>query len=283
MKKIILFLVAFLFITALSSAGAGEMQKSDYPSVMVLIEDYINGVKQAGRVSAAEMERVFERNNFPVVAKTEAAKINLMDLLPVFTVNPAKIAAIGKKYASDAVIIGCATSNVVETDLPYGTGACQYKAFIEARVVRTDNAHVLAMDRVIGVEVGADTEKNVTSKRALSGAARQLSKTLMSKIIRSWNADLYDETDIRIICENATPDKVELLKKAFRFMEGVKIVSERTIEKHVVEINVIFLGLSEWLVKLLANLEEPLMDITAHGPNQIYLSFVKEKKDFTKE
>ncbi|MGB2705472.1 MAG: hypothetical protein WBC74_01240 [Candidatus Omnitrophota bacterium] len=277
MQKVVLLVLALVFTGTLSFAE--EAPNPNYPTVMVLMDNYTDG-KMASRQSAAtEIERIFAENNFPVVKQSEIKGVDIEDLMPVFTVYPGKIVKLGKKYGADAIIVGKATSDIVKTDIPYGTGVYTYQARIEGRIVKTDTGHVVAMGKV--TYVAREEEKSLAEELALVGAARNISESLIQKVSAIWKKEVYRKITVELICENATPQKAELLKRAFKFTRGITSVKERSFKGGTLVLEIRFLGTSDRLVWLLRQFVEPVFDITASTPDKINIRFVKENKDFT--
>ncbi|GEM_PF-3146525 len=277
MRKIILLAFAVIFINAISFGENGS--NPDYPRVLILMDNYTDGRMESGGTASREIEKIFTENQFPVVKQNEINNAEIKDLTPVFTVYPGKAANLGKKYSASAVITGKATSDIVKTDAPYGTSVFTYQSRIEARIIKTDTGRVISMDRVF--HVARREEKMDAQKAALAGAARNIAKSLMQKTIAAWKKEVCQEITVRLTCENADPEKAELLKKAFKFTKDITGVKEKSFKDGVLELEIKFLGTSGQLAWILRQFSEPVFDVTTNSVDTIGIKFVKKNKDFT--
>jgi len=267
-------------LASIGTISFGENESNPkYPRVLVLIDTCIDGKTASRKIAACEIEKIFSENEFPVVKQSEIKDEDIKDLIPVFTVYPGKVIKLGKKYAADAIIIGKATSDIVKTDVPYGTTVYTYQARIEARIVKTDTGRVISMDKV--VYVAREEEKARAQEGALLGAAGNISESLVQKVSAAWRKEVYKEIAIELICENAIPEKAELLKRAFKFTRGITAVKERSFEGGTLRVEIKFLGTSGGLVRLLRQFVEPVFDVIASSPERITIRFVEKNKDFT--
>jgi len=276
MPKIISFLLISIFMSTFSFAE--EAPEQNYPSVVVLIEDYIDGAEQKRNLAEIILEKALRENGFSVISKTQ--NVDIGALMPTFTPPPAEIAKIGKKYKADVIIIGRATSNKVDVSTPYEPGVIVYKALIEARAVKVKNARVIAMEKTISDARGGGRE--LIADKAIVYAAESLATGLIQKISDNWARDIYVDVNVEIICRNAPPEKAELLTRALGQTKNVRIISKELLQDSTVQINVRFLGTTNELVWLLARLLEPIFDIENYTPNRIDLYFITPNKDFTR-
>jgi len=277
MRKLILLISVLIFINAISFGE--NAPDPNYPRVLVLVDNYADGKIVYRRIVAREIEKIFAESNFPVVKQSEIKDADIRDLTPVFTVYPGKVVKLGEKSGADAIIIGKATSDIVKTDVPYGTAVYTYQARIEARIVKTDTGRVVSMNKVVYLARCEEIAR--AQEAALLGAARNISESLVQKVSAAWEKEVYKETAITLVCENADPEKAELLKRAFRFTKGITGVKERSFEDGTLELDIRFLGTSERLVWLLRQFVEPVFGVTASSPERIDIRFVKKNKDFT--
>jgi len=261
----------------ISSGKDGTGQ--NYPHILVITEDYTNGKIAPSKITAGEIEKIFTENGFPVIEQGQISPADIKALSPIFTTFPGKVVKLGKKYGADAVITGRATGNIVKTDVPYGTAVYTYQVRIETRIVKTDTGDVVSMDK--STYVAREKEKSFVQKKAFSGAAHNISKSLIQKVSAIWQKEVYKETMIELVCENTTADKAELLKKAFKFTRGVVTVEEGSFKEGTLELKIRFLGTSERLARLLRQFVQPVFDVTMSGPEKINIGFVEKNKDFT--
>ncbi|MFC1576053.1 hypothetical protein ACFL3J_00115 [Candidatus Omnitrophota bacterium] len=271
----ILFLCVTIFSLPMGNAVAAEESSApDYPKVMVVIDDFIDSVPQETHGVALKMEEIFAANGFPVVKREAVQKTDIDDVTLIYA-HPGEIARVAKKYGAEVVIAGRATSDIVDTDLPYGKGVATYEARIQARVIKTSDARVIAMDKVL--DTARAGEKNVAAEKALSGVAEKLSESLMVKISRAWEKRIYKTSTIRLACENADLIKTVTLKKALGTLRGITGVNEKSLVNGILELDVIYYGTTDSLVRVLRQQAEPLMEVSERGPNLIRIKFLKKE------
>lgn len=247
-------------------------ERLSYPRVMVLIDDYIDGIEQPRHIAAIQIEKIFIRNNFPVVSKEQTEKIKMRDATLAYA-DPKKAAALGRRYGAEVVIVGRATSDLIDTSQPYGVSVFAYESRVELKAVKTDNAEVLALDTVS--ETARGSGRVPTANKALEAAAEKASRTFMRSIAEAWRSEIYNEIMIQLICENASLEKTASLKKALNAVRDVKGVNERSFVNNVLELDVRFFGSTDQLVTILSELKEPVVEVTDKTPNRIDIRFME--------
>lgn len=245
--------------------------KLDNPRIIVLMDEYIDGVIQPRNIAGAEIEKVLMGKKFPVVSKAQLEKIKEKDATLAYS-DPDKAAALGRRFGAEVVITGRATSDLIETSRPYGVAVYAYEARIEARGIKTDNAEVLAVD---SVTAGARGSGRVpTANKAISGASEKLSDSFMKRIAEKWRTEIYNEKNVLLICGNADLEKAESLKKILERSDGVKGVDHRSLTGGVLELDVRFFGSTGQLVSILKGTGRPRVEVTGRTANRIDLEFI---------
>ncbi len=247
-------------------------ERLSYPRIMVLIDDYIDGIEQPRHIAAIQVEEIFMRNKFPVVSKEQTEKIKSKDATLAYA-DPEKAAALGRRYGAEVVIVGQATSDLIDTSQPYGVSVFAYESRVEAKAVKTDNAHVLALDAVS--ETARGSGRVPTANKALEAAAEKISNSLLKRIAEAWRSEIYNEIMIQLICENANLEKTIRLKKALSAIRDVRGVNERSFVNNILELDVRFFGTTDQLVRILSELREPVVEVTGKTPNRIDVRFVE--------
>jgi hypothetical protein len=247
-------------------------EKLNYPRVMVLVTEYIDGVEQPQRIAGTAIEKVFMENKFPVVSKEQTEMIKERDATLSYA-DPAKAAALGRRYGAEVVVVGQATSSLADTSTPYGVSVYAYQARVEAKAVKTDNAQVLAIDTATQTERA--NGRVPAANKAMSAAAETISGSFMQKIAEAWRSEIYNEGTIQLICENADMEKALSFKKALSAIRDVKGVNERSLVNNVLELDVRFFGSTDQFATLLSELKSPAVKITAKTPNRIDIKFTE--------
>ncbi len=245
-------------------------ERMKYPRIVVLIDEYIDGVEQPRNIVGIEMEKAFMKKDFPVVSRDQTEKIKMRDAALSYD-DPQKAAALGRRYGAEVVIMGRATSDLAGSSQPYGVTVYAYEARAEARAVKADNAQVLALDTEAVTARG--NGRVPTANKALSGTAEKLAEGLMKRIAESWRSEVYNERSIQLVCENADTMKAYGLKQVLKSMRDTRGVSERSLVSGVLELDVRFFGTTEQLSTILSEIKDPAVEITARTPNRIDIRF----------
>ena len=100
----------------------------------------------------------------------------------------AAAAAEGLKYGAQVVITGKAFSKIGGSKL-YSTNMQSIQATLQARVVRTDTAKVIASKSATGVQVHIDELQG--GALAIKEASEKLSDDLIQLIVKQWSGEGY--------------------------------------------------------------------------------------------
>jgi len=246
-------------------------EKINYPRIVVLIDDYIDGVEQPRSICATEVEKIFMNSKFPVVSKDQMEMIKERDAALSFG-DPEKAAALGRRYGAEVVIVGRATADLMETSEPYGVSVFAYEARIDAKAIKTDNAQMIALDNIS--EVARGSGRTPAANKALESSSAKIADNLLKKIVEAWRSEIYNEMTIELICENATLENAALLKSALSAIREIKDVNERSFVNNVLELDVRIFGSIDQFVTILSEIKNPVLRIKAKTPNRIDLEFV---------
>lgn len=246
-------------------------EKMNYPRIMVLIDEYIDGIVQPRQIVALQIEKIFLSNKFSIVSKDQLEKIKLRDVTQAFN-NPDKAAALGRRYGAEVVIVGRATSDLIESSRPYGVNVFAYEARAETKAVKTDNAEVLALDSAIQSARGSG--RVPTANKALKELSIDTSESLLKKITEAWRSQVYNEINIQLICENATIQKAASLKRSLGTVRDIRGVNERALVSGILQLDIRYFGSVDQLVGILSELKDPALEIIGKTPNRIDVRFI---------
>ena len=247
-------------------------QKLNYPRVMVLIDDYVDGLKQPRHIAAAEIEKTFITNKVPVISKDQMELIKARDATLSYN-DPRKAAALGRRYGAEVVVVGQAASELIDTTQPYGVNVYAYQATVETKAVKTDNAQVMVIDSA--TETARGGGRIPTANKALLAASQVMAKSLIKRIAEVWRDEVYNEIVIQIICENANLNSATLLKNAIQAIDGVKEVNERSLVNNVAELSVRFFGSLDQFAAGLSRIKNPEIEVTGKTANRVDIKFLK--------
>ncbi|MDP8299727.1 MAG: hypothetical protein P9L88_07505 [Candidatus Tantalella remota] len=241
-------------------------QKLNYPRIMVLVNDHVDGLKQPGHFATAEIGKVFAQSNVPVVSRDQMQMIKERDAT-LFYGDPDKAAALGRRYGAEVAIVGQATSELVEASQPYGVEVYAYQATVDVKAVKTDNAQVIAFESA--TETARGSGRFPTANKAILAASRTAADGLLKRVAEAWRDEVYNEMVIEVIAAGATPVVAEKLRDAVGSLEGVKSVSIRSAVNNVVELSVRFFGSIDQFVSALESIKSPAIKITGRTPNRV--------------
>ena len=247
-------------------------EKMNYPRVMVLMNDYIDGLESPNHIIGTAIEGIFIENKFPVVSKDQTEMIKQRDVTLSYS-DPQKAAALGRRYGAEVVIIGQGTASLVDTSTPYGVSVFAYEARAEAKAVKTDNAQVLAVDTT--TRTARANGRTPAANKALTDAAGVISDSFLKKLAEAWRNEVYNEASIQLICENADVATAASFKKMLESKRDVKGVNERSLVNGILELDVRFFGSIDQLVTILSEQEEVPVRITGKTPDRIDLKFTE--------
>ena len=248
------------------------MEKKGRPRVMMVFSESIDGLQQPGAVAQTEMESVFLENRFPLIDKAQMEMIKSRDATLSYT-DPSKAAALGRRYGAEVVIVGQAASDLMDMSKPYGVSVYAYQAQVSARVIKVDTASLMVSGSVESVQRGGG--RIPTAKKSLKDAGRKLADLVMEQIVERWRSEVYNSVSIQLICENATFDKLNLLKNELRDLSAVKSVSERSFVNQIGIIDLEMAGDTNMLAAKLREFTRPLVEITGKTQNRIDLRFLE--------
>jgi hypothetical protein len=241
-------------------------QKLNYPRVMVLVNDHVDGLTQPRHIAATEIEKVFIESSVPVVSKGQMQMIKERDATLAYG-DPEKAAALGRRYGAEVAIIGQGASELVESSRPYGVEVYAYRATVDVQAVKTDNAQVIALNSA--TETARGSGRLPTANKAILAASRTAADGLLKRVAEAWRSEVYNETVIEVIAAGATPGVAEKLRDAITSIGGVKSASIKSVVNNVAELSVRFFGPIDNFVSGLAEIKSPGIKITGRTPNRV--------------
>ncbi len=247
-------------------------KKLNYPRVMVLIDDYVDGLKQPRHIASAEMEKIFISNKVPVISKDQMERVKVRDATLSYG-DPEKAAALGRRYGAEVVVVGQAAGELIDSSRPYGVNVYAYQATVETKAVKTDTAEVMAIDSAS--ETARGSGRMPTANKALLAASQAAARSMIKRIAEVWRGEVYNETAIQVICENADMNNLALLKNAILAIDGVKEVNEKSLANNVAELSVRFFGPPDQFADGLSGIKDPVIEIAGKTANRVDIRFLK--------
>lgn len=244
-------------------------ERKNNPRVMVLVQEFVDGLEQPSELVQTEMERIFLAKGFPLVDKGQFQMIKERDVALSYD-NPQKAAVLGREFGAEVIIVGQATSNLTESSRPYGVAVFAYTADISAKAIKTDTGALMVSDSVSATERGSG--RVPTANKALKSAGENLARDMMEGILERWRSEVFNVVDVQLIIDGIDPSDRKVLEGDLKAIRGVEGVHERSFNKDVLVIDLtvdgaIWQGFEERLLKL-PNIK---LDLTAKTENRIEL------------
>jgi len=249
-----------------------DEEKSNYPSVMVIVDDYVDGVKQERLIGQAIIEEYFLANNFTVANKGRKDKINV-DGITLYYTDPIKSADIAKKYGADIIIVGriiCDYNDLgkVEEIAPF-----TYDSRSDVTPIRVSDSEVLGVGNLIASAEA--NEKSAAFENALTAVAKKVSKFSMARIAEFWRKEIYGSISIQLVCVNASPENIASLMNVLNPIREVRAVRKRSLIDNVLALDIRYFGTIEQLSKTLSNTNEPIIEVLSIKNNKIEIKVGK--------
>lgn len=248
------------------------MEKKSRPRVMIIFIDSVDGLEQPGEVTQIQMEKAFLDNGFKLVDKSQLEMVKARDVTLSFE-NPDKAAALGRRYGAEVVIVGQGTSDLVDTSKPYGVSVFAYQAQSSARAIKVDTAAVLASESINSIQRGGG--RVPTAKKALEDAGIQLANKVMDGVVEAWRSDVYNTVVVQLIIENATANKALQLENELKKQRSIKSVSERSLTKGVLELEVEIMGNTSQLAGIIDEMQDVKLQVIDKTENRLDLRFLE--------
>lgn len=269
---IIFALTLIVFIVNTRTGKALDEEKSNYPSVMVLVDDYVDGVKQERLMGQAIIEEYFLANNFTVANKGRKDKINV-DGITLFYANPKRSTEIARKYGADTIIVGrivCDYNDLgkVEEIAPFA-----YDSRSDVKPIRVSDSEVLGYGNLVASAEAI--EKSAASEKALATVANKVSKFSMARIAEFWRKEIYGSILIQLVCVNASEENITSLMNVLNPLREVRAVRKRSLRDNVLALDIRYFGTIEQLSKTLSNTNEPIIEVLNIKNNKIEIKVGK--------
>lgn len=201
------------------------MKRRGNPRTMFIFSELIDGLEQAGAVTQTEMERAFLAKEFPLIDKAQMQMVKERDAALNYA-DPQQAAALGRQYGAEIVVVGQATSDLVDNSRPYGVSVFAYQAQISAKAIKTDTAEMIASDQVSGESRGGG--RIPTAKESLRQAAENLAQKMMVQIVDRMRGEAFNVVNVQVVAMNISGVGRRNLVQALQEIRGVESVNERS-------------------------------------------------------
>lgn len=229
------------------------------PKVMVIMDEKVAGVfgttawENVGQAESTIMEKLLASGFNVVDPSTVKANISRDKALRILEGDAQAAATAGLQYGAQVVITGKAFSKNAGGKL-YGTQMQSIQATLQARVIRTDDAKVIASRSEQGRTAHIDEVQG--GALAIKDASERLSDVLISDILNNWKKQVYGRSqEITIVITGLVSYRHLSAVKQFleKGMPGVKAVHQRSFTGGVAELALDYGGKSTNIADDLAN------------------------------
>jgi len=247
----------------------------NYPRIMLLINEMVDGKPSSSWIATTSIEQVFLGKGLELIDATQARQ-NYKDRLAEFSKNPSKVAVLAKGYGAEIVIVGEARSSFYETSYLYGMRTHFYNAILNLKAVRTADAKILASTNTTAT--WGSPSKQDASYKALRRAATQIAGKLLGQIMVAWRGQVYEQQEFKLVVHNVDAPTLSKIRSELKRNRNVKRVIESGFDLKIKMgiLRVKFLGKSETLKEILMGMKSPYLTILSTGNRKIEVE-VKKK------
>jgi len=212
------------------------LRQEGMPRTMVLIKEENYGENRwhvTANMNTAEtaLMNTMMGFGFPFVdAATSRKNIDQEALQAVIAGDAAAGAAIAKRSGAEILIVGNANSTITQLPVMRSSGMKSCNANINLRVIRADDAMIIATSSTHGV--AAHIDELTGSNQALQKASEQAGKELKDKIIEKFRENQYSMRQIQFQVIDVTSfEQLNIIKNSLPYyVRGVKTIYQRSFE-----------------------------------------------------
>ncbi len=184
-----------LAAAVLGTVFASAQDRREWPRIMVILDERVDGQESDGRIVAARIEELFLEKGFRLVDKAQFENVTARDIA-IAEGNPTRAKEIGMRYGAELILVGKASAVFENEKEFYGVKSVEYASKGDAKVLITDTGELIAV-----------SAKN--SKKSASG--RSTASTLaMQSLAEALATDLYVKTRMKILDESKSTRIVQI-------------------------------------------------------------------------
>ena len=207
------------------------IKKKGNPKIMVVIRDKINGKADKNRGvdrATVEFESFLQSKNIRPVDKATMEENKLNDIKAAsLEGNLSKVAALGKEYRANLVVIGYADSSLRERTEPYkGAGYWYfYRGSMVVKVVRTDDAQIIFSMNIPAERKtdGTDKSQGEAANKALVNIGKVAAPKILAGIMKAWNEDITLGSEVTVTIQGVN---FALVRKIMKKLKGIRFVTD---------------------------------------------------------
>ena len=213
-----------------------------HPRFMIVMEES-NGDETGSTVAETEIGRIMGSKGFDIVsaAQTDALKSRNVNLAEIQG-DPLAAAGMAAEFGAEYIIMGNATAKAVSH--PMLGARLSGQANISAKVVRADNAQIIAQETFHGKSTHIDG--TTAGVNALKQAAGKLADYLLAETVRRWS---LEQSNARVLTLKISGLTYQTRRQVLDFLnggiEGIRSIDQRSFAAGVVTLAVEFTGSNE--------------------------------------
>ena len=238
-----------------------------HPRFMVMLSE-TNIDDPNSTVASTEIGRLLGAKGFDIISPQQSDALRQRNIdLATFQGDAALAAGMAAEFGAEYLIIGEAVSKAIPVPIP-GTTRLSGQANITARVVRIDNAQIIAQETFHGKSTHIDA--HTAGINALKKAGAKLAEYLMVETVRRWSSEQSNARNITLKVSGLSyQGRREVINFLNNSVEGVQAVDQRSFAAGVVTLAVKFGGSNEDLGAQLdgQDLGNFVISITGETPN----------------
>ncbi len=220
-------------------AAINLLQKfKNQPKVMVLLDERAEGQPMFEKTATHKLEEYLLSQNYTLVEQEQLEELRKQEMGRKR--SPEELAKIGFRFGADLIIRGKVSAGKATERKVYGTTMHNVPIQFNARIVRTDNAQILA-----------STTKRVkkNSRDAFSAAqfglevgGEALGKALSKKLVAFWKNEIYNSRFVQLEIEDSKDGLSDEQVSSLRQLAFIKDANIRFFKRNYHEYNVEMTG-----------------------------------------
>ena len=214
-----------------------------HPRFMVILQE-TNIEDTNSNVAATEVGRLLSSKGFEIVSPEQTAALRQRNVnLAAMQGDAAAAAGLAAEFGAEYIIMGQAVAKAVPIPIP-GVSRLSGQANITAKVVRVDNAQIIAQETFHGKSTHIDA--STAGVNALKRAGKDLAEYLMIETVKRWSMEQSNARLITVKVSGVTfQQRREIINHLTFNIEGVKNVDQRGFSGGLVTLAVSFAGSNE--------------------------------------
>lgn len=213
-----------------------------HPRFMIMIDE-TNIDDRTSTVAATEIGRLLGQKGFVLVSPSQSEALRQRNVnLAAVQGDEIRAASMAAESGAEYLILGTATARTVP--VPYARTRLSGQANITAKVIRADNAQILAQETFHGRSTHIDAR--TAGVAALKDAAADLSEYLLMETVKRWS---LEQSNARLLTLKISGLTYQSRGRVTDFLksevEGVQSVDQRNFAGGVVTLAVQFGGSNE--------------------------------------